>query len=71
MFYGWFVTWNTTVTVILPFDRKVRLQNVKEGQILKYKILDKKHMFLIQFCSRIPMVYLVLVYDIYKNPNNI
>ena len=37
-----------------------------EGQILTFKILNKKHIFLIQFCLRIPMMYLALVY-IYKS----
>ena len=43
-------------TVILRFDLKVRSKNVKKGQFSKFKIWKIKHIFLIQFDLRNPMV---------------
>ena len=44
------------VTVILRFDVKIRSKRVKKGQFSKFKILEIKHTFLIQFHLRNPMV---------------
>ena len=44
-----------------------KTQNGQKGLILKFKISNKKYSFLIQICLRIPMLYLVLVYNIYKS----
>ena len=59
------------VTVTLSFDLKVMSKMVKKRQILKFKVLDKTHKILIQFCPGFSIMYLVLVYDIYKSPKNV
>ena len=55
------------VTVILQFDVEVMSKKYN----FEDRILNKKYMFLIQFCLRIPMVYLVLVYGIHKSKKKI
>ena len=44
------------VTIILRLDLKVRSKRVKKGQFSKFKILEIKHILLIHFHLRNPMV---------------
>ena len=42
-----------------------------KGSIFKLKILKIKHIFLIQFHLRNPVVWFVFVYDVYRWPKNV